>query len=143
MVPVPSKSVGWDEVARRVAGEVEATFVQGRSLIAAEDVELIACWSERHAVIAVFRSRHEPFAIQGLRFDIRDEADDPEGIDVEAVAYSIVMFEIVEPNRYPEVRSSDEDAIHWRSMPPSSPIPSSAPASVAEIKSLRGRSRDV
>ncbi|WP_431839992.1 hypothetical protein [Gordonia hongkongensis] len=67
----------------------------------------------------VFRSRlvGDPAQVLGVLYDL--DFHPPEAgpvTDIEAAAYHILAFEIIEPHPYPEVFATGNEAIHWRAM---------------------------
>ncbi|MEO9329525.1 PA domain-containing protein [Gordonia aurantiaca] len=76
------------------------------------DVVLLACWSHGSLLFVVFRSRvlANPDQPVGIVCDLRQLPTE----DVEAAAYHVLAFEMVEPHHYPLVFSEKSGAIRWR-----------------------------
>jgi len=87
---------------------------------ARSDVTVVAAWAaDTDCVCVVFRSRmvSDPTQILGLVYDLDfHPAEAGPVTDVDAAAYHILAFEIIEPHPYPHVYASGTKAIHWRVM---------------------------
>lgn len=88
---------------------VRSAAVSGPST---RDVVLLACWSHGPLLFVVFRSLVLPNSDQpvGIVCDLRQLPTE----DVEAAAYHVLAFEMVEPHHYPLVFSDKAGAIRWR-----------------------------
>ncbi|MBR7193770.1 hypothetical protein [Gordonia sp. SCSIO 19800] len=80
---------------------------------------MIAAWAVGDCVCVVFRSRlvGNPTQLFGVVYDL--DFHPPEAgpvTDIEAAAYHILAFEIIEPHPYPQVFATGNEAIHWRAM---------------------------
>ncbi|WP_148281180.1 MULTISPECIES: PA domain-containing protein [Gordonia] len=97
------------EVSPVAAEVVRIAAVSGPST---RDVVLLACWSHESLLFVVFRSLVLPNPDQpvGIVCDLRQLPTE----DVEAAAYHVLAFEMVEPHHYPLVLSDKAGAIRWR-----------------------------
>ncbi len=86
---------------------------------ACHDVTVLAAWAVGDCVCVVFRSRlvGDPMKVLGLVYDL--DFHPPEAgpvTDIEAAAYHILAFEVIEPHPYPDVYTAGAESIRWRVM---------------------------
>lgn len=103
-------------LAAAVAERVAAKAAQPP---ACDDVAVMAAWAVGDCVCVVFRSRlvSDPAKVFGVIYDLDFHPSDAGPVtDIEAAAYHILAFEVIEPHPYPQVFATGNEAIHWRVM---------------------------
>lgn len=84
---------------------------------ASRDITVLACWTSEQLLLSVFTSTMllNPDTPRGLIYDLHPEIDRiTTDLDSAELAYTILTYELVEPNHYPHTLSVATDAIAWR-----------------------------